>query len=315
MGEPRLTSTSNVLCFALPVSVVGRPYAARVITSGSAGSGLLGEEATARGIEVILDGSRGEVEVSRYAQALTDTVWLLTSIDRIAVQEANARLRWTVADLSANGVLRARLTPRAIPEKRSVGSVSVPPTALVEGLQRLTERAEIPDLFTEASVQRVDRLGAPSKGLRGVTLAPVSAAGDVGAAVPISDAVRNNAKAAIAPREATLGSVTGVLDVLNARSRGAMRGSVYNPRTRHAVTCIVPPARASEFVEAFGRRVLVGGTLRRNELGQAISIEVAELQVLPETFRAPTVDELLGVDPGWTGELTTAEYLARVRGA
>lgn len=273
------------------------------------------DDGSARGVEVILDGSRGEVEVSRYAQALTDTVWLLTNIDRVAVQEPSARLRWTVADLSANGVLRARLSPRTIPEKRSLGSVSVPPTALVEGLQRLSERPEIPDLFTEAAVQRVDRLGAPSRGLRGVTLAPVTATGDVGAPVPISDAVRNNAKAAIAPREMSLGSVTGVLDVLNARSRGAMKGSVYNQRTRHAVTCLVAAEVASTFVEAFGRRVLVGGTLRRNELGQAISIEVAELQVLPENFRPPAVDELLGADPAWTGELSTVEYLARVRGA
>lgn len=94
-----------------------------------------------------------------------------------------------------------------------------------------------------------------------------------------------------------------------------MRGSVYNPRTRQAVTCLVPPSTASQFVNAFGRRVLVGGTLRRNELGQAITIEVAELQVLPEDFRAPTVDELLGIDVDWTGELSTADYLARVRGA
>jgi hypothetical protein len=287
-----------------------------VTTSADSGTTLTGSGGPARGVDVILDGSRGEVEVARYARALTDTVWLLSSIDRLEVQESRAaRLHWTVDDLSANGVLRARLTPRAIPEKRSEGSASVPPTALVDGLFALAQRPEIPDLFTEASVQRVDRLGEPSQGLKGVTLAPVTADGGVGEAVRISDLVRSNAKAAIAPRETSVGSVTGVLDVLNARRRGPMRGSIYNPRTRHAVTCLVPVESADAFVEAFGRRVLVGGTLQRNELGQVISVEVAELQVLPEGFRTPTVDELLGLDPSWTGDLSTADYLARLRGA
>lgn len=269
----------------------------------------------ARGVEVTLDASRGDVEVSRYAQALTDTVWLLTHIDRLAVREIRARLRWTIADTSANGVLRARLTPRTIPEKRPAETVGVPSRALVDGLIALTARSEIPDLFTEASVHRVDRLGEPTRGVRGVTLAPVTVDGDVGQPVPITETVREHAKAAIAPRETSTGSVVGVLDVLNARSRGRIKGSIYNARTRHAVTCVIPANHSSQFVEAFGRKVLVGGPLTRNELGQVISIEVAELQVLPEDFRTPTVDELLGIDPGWTGALPTAEYLARVRGA
>lgn len=269
----------------------------------------------ARGIEVSLDGARGDVEVSRYARALTDTVWLLTHIDRLAVRETQARLRWTIADTSANGVLRARLTPRTIPDKRPAETVAVSPRALVDGLMALTERPEIPDLFTEASVHRVDRLGEPTGGVRGITLAPVTADGDVGQPVPITETVREHARAAVAPRETSTGSVVGVLDVLNARSRGRIKGSIYNARTRHAVTCVVPADHSSQFVEAFGRKVLVGGLLTRNELGQVISIEVAELQILPEDFRTPTVDELLGIDPGWTGDLSTAQYLARVRGA
>lgn len=298
---------------AEPDFVARTAYAARV-TMTAPPEGWAGDD-PARGVEVVLDGSRGEVEVSRYAQALTDTVWLLSNIDRLAVRETTARLRWTIADTSANGVLRARLTPRTIPEKRPAGTVGVSPRALMDGLRALGERPEIPDLFTEATVHRVDRLGEPNKGVRGVTVAAVTVSGEVGAPVPITETLREHAKAAIAPRETSVGSVTGVLDVLNARSRGRIKGSIYNAGTRHALTCIIPADRSPEFVEAFGHRVLVGGPLTRNELGQVISIEVAELQVLPDGFRAPTVDELLGIDPQWTGDLSTADYLARVRGA
>lgn len=269
------------------------------------------DEDAPRGVEVILLGPSGQVEVQRYTKALSDTVWLLTTIDRLAAQQA-PKLRWIIADTSANGVLRARLTPQT---QRPAATATIPSRALVDGLHALTERPEIPDLFTEASVQKVDRLGKPSGGVSGVTIAPISESGQVGEAIPVSEALRKHARDAIAPQERSVGSVVGVLDVFNARRKGPVRGSVFNPRTRHAVTCLIPHEQAPNVAEAFGRRVLVGGPLTRNELGQVIRIELAEFQVLPDDSRSPAVDEILGVDPGWTGDMTTDQYLARVRGA
>lgn len=275
---------------------------------------LLGEGTDLQGIEVVVDGARREVEVTRYTKALNDTVWLLQQIDRLAYHQA-PRLHWAIADTSSNGVFRARLIPRTIPSKRPALSAHVPPQALVEGLAALSERAEIPDLFTEASVQRVDKLGEPTGGIRGVQLAPISDAGSVGQPVRVDEALRQHARSAIAPRERSVGSVAGMLDVLNARRQGVVRGSIFNPRTRRAVTCLIPAARIEEVTSAFGHRVVVGGPLTRNELGQVIHIELVDFEVQPKDFRVPTVDEILGIDPGWTGELSIDDYLTRVRGA
>jgi hypothetical protein len=46
-----------------------------------------------------------------------------------------------------------------------------------------------------------------------------------------------------------------------------------------------------------------------------IRIELVDLEILPDDFRVPTVDEMLGVDSQWTGELSTDEYMESVRGA
>jgi hypothetical protein len=94
-----------------------------------------------------------------------------------------------------------------------------------------------------------------------------------------------------------------------------VRGSIFNPRTRRAVTCLIPAARIEEVTSAFGHRVVVGGPLTRNELGQVIHIELVDFEVQLKDFRVPTVDEILGIDPGWTGELSIDDYLTRVRGA
>lgn len=266
------------------------------------------------GVAVVIDGARREVEVARYAKALTDTVWLLQQIDRLAFNQA-PRLRWTITDTSSNGVFRASLMPRSIPEKRSARSATVSPEALVGGVASLAERSEIPDLFSEASVQRIEKLGEPKGGVREVQLAAISETGEVGHFVHVDEIVRAHARLAISPREQSFGSVSGILDVLNARRRGVVRASIYNPRTRHAVTCTIPAERLDQFTDAFGQRVLVGGPLTRNEVGQVIRIELREFELLPPDFRVPTVDEIVGIDSQWTGNLSTDEYIARVRGA
>jgi hypothetical protein len=170
-------------------------------------------------------------------------------------------------------------------------------------------------LFSEASVHRVDKLGELTGGIRGIELAPISESGTVGDPVRVDEALREHARSAIAPQETSTGSVSGLLDVLNARQRRVLRGSIYNSRTRHAVTCLIPVDRVGDVTGAFGRRVLVGGPLTRNEVGQVIRIELVDLEILPDDFRVPTVDEMLGVDSQWTGELSTDEYMESVRGA
>jgi hypothetical protein len=267
-----------------------------------------------QGIEVVVDGARREVEVARYTRALTDTVWLLQHIDRLAFQEA-PRLQWAISDTTSNGVFRAKLTPRTIPNKRPAASAHVPPQALVDGLVSLTSRAEIPDLFSEQSVHRVDKLGELKGGIRGIELAPISENGSVGEHVRVDEALREHARSAIAPQETSTGSVSGLLDVLNARQKKGLRGSIYNPRSRHAVTCLIPLDRVNDVTGAFGHRVLVGGPLTRNEVGQVIRIELVDLEILADDFRVPTVDDILGIDAQWTGGLSTDEYLERVRGA
>ncbi len=58
--------------------------------------------------------------------------------------------------------------------------------------------------------------------------------------------------------------------------------------------------------------MLVGGELHRNVLGQAVRLDMTELQVLPERSATSTFD-ILGISPNWTGDLSTEEFMRQVR--
>jgi hypothetical protein len=59
--------------------------------------------------------------------------------------------------------------------------------------------------------------------------------------------------------------------------------------------------------------VVVTGVVRRNGAGQMVSILVEELEILRNDNELPTVAELVGSDPDFTGGLPADEWVRRVR--
>ncbi|WP_433793287.1 hypothetical protein [Actinoplanes sp. CA-252034] len=89
---------------------------------------------------------------------------------------------------------------------------------------------------------------------------------------------------------------------------------MLNEETRRAITVRAAPDQADVLRDAWGKRVLVGGELQRNIAGQALRLDMTEIRILPERTSVSAYD-ILGIAPGWTGDLTTDEYMQQVRSA
>jgi hypothetical protein len=64
---------------------------------------------------------------------------------------------------------------------------------------------------------------------------------------------------------------------------------------------------------AWNKRVVAGGILTRNAAGQAVRLDLEELILLPDETEQISAWNLLGIDPDYTGALSTDEYLDRTR--
>lgn len=78
---------------------------------------------------------------------------------------------------------------------------------------------------------------------------------------------------------------------------------------------MVPDSMTEDLRTARRHRVSLSGKVRRNARGQAIRIEVDQLELLPEgNSGRPSTEALLGVGADWLDGLTVDDFLREVRG-
>lgn len=260
------------------------------------------------GIEIVVDAPRRTLQPQQYMRVLVETRLALEEVDKLALPGRQQRLDWVIEDVSVNGVHRAVIVPRHIPHKRTIPTVTGTTAGLVRGVERLHEKAEIPPLFSSATVGRVSEIGKPV-GDR-VTAVHIRSTDDNEQATVDSTTVEHAKRATHTARQA-FGSVEGRLDVL-ARRRGRVSALVVDDRTRRAVTVRAADDDAEQLRQAWGERVRVGGVLLRNAAGQPIRLDMTEMMVLPGREPVSAWD-ILGVAPDYTGDMTTEEFIAHAR--
>jgi hypothetical protein len=268
-------------------------------------------------LDVRISSARNErVELARLTKTLSEVRMALAEIDRVYVLRGR-RPRWVVSSLrDYPDSLLVRLTASAT-RRRDTSSMLAPAEALVSGVDALQRVPEVPQYYTESTVDRVLKIGEPGQGVSEVSLATVNGKVDIDY-VPVSEPVRQHAREAVRGTETSLGSVAGWLDQMNARrfGKGVLVVSLFDSLTHRAVTGYVPAAMESQVHELWRRRVLARGRVTRNGRGQVVRINIEGFELLPEDggARVP-VDELLGIDRDWIGGQDVDEYVREARRA
>jgi hypothetical protein len=128
----------------------------------------------------------------------------------------------------------------------------------------------------------------------------------------LSPQAAENIAPLISPRRTSLGSVEGKLGLIAIHKKPRFR--IYEVVTHKAVTCDFDEKRWLDRVkEALGRRVIAYGIVYYNIKGEPLRVELDNLRVMPDRSDLPQIDDIGGMDPGFTGELSTTEYIKSIR--
>lgn len=263
-------------------------------------------------VEVGITGADGGIAVRAYTQLLSHVRFMLEEIDRLSAPGEASRPEWAVTSTrTRDHRFTASLLPRTVPEQRSSDSLSIPPVALVDGVRSLADLPEIPHLFSEPIVSHVFQMGQQigKNGITGVSMVNVN--GERSPEAPITDVVRQNARSAIKPASVAWSSLVGVLDVISAR-REKRRVGLLTDQGR-AVMCNVEKLPREMVFEAFERRVIAAGRLRRNGSGQAVRLDVESLEILPPVESYVSARDLLGAGRGIIEPIDEGEFMAVLR--
>ncbi|GAA4024977.1 hypothetical protein GCM10022247_56790 [Allokutzneria multivorans] len=262
-------------------------------------------------VEVLLNADRN-LSLSGYTSILTEIRLALEEVDRLAIPTRSPRLDWAVQSLSGSQKLRIILAPQEIPSHRPPNTIALASNGFVAGIGELHQEPAIPPLFSARTVERVQKVGdhMVKERLRDIKLTQL---GRCQMNAIIDTQTVDKAKQAVRPAQRAWGSVTGKVEVLVARNEQHPKAQIVVEGTRRAVDIRGNAEHRDALRDAWGRRVMAGGELTRNSLGQPVRLSLTELHVLPEKDSSLTAWDILGMAPSATGELTTTQYMDLLR--
>lgn len=135
---------------------------------------------------------------------------------------------------------------------------------------------------------------------------------DLSQTVEISAKASANIDQLLKIRKRSIGSIEGTLETISVH--GKPRIIVYLGRTRKAVTCRFDgEGLLDQATSLLRRRVVVSGIVHSNAKGEPMRVDAEHIRALRRNDELPSIAEMGGMDPNFTGDMSTEEYLRSIR--
>lgn len=254
-------------------------------------------------IRLKLEGEAGTIPVQAFLDAVENQVKILQDLDAAISGEPKGTLEWFVADLR-RGSLEVITESRPRADYHDIGAeVS---RSLITSIEQVETQGTTPPYLSDKGMKSVQRLlntVGPSKA-SGLLLASPSE----GVEFTVTARAAANIKQLLPVRSHALGSVEGRVEMINIH--GGSRFVVYEAHTLRAITCKFDRQNGLESVRgALGKRVNVSGIVHSNARGEPLRMDVEDIRILRDRDKLPSIESIAGIDPDFTGALSTKDYL------
>jgi hypothetical protein len=258
-----------------------------------------------------VEGEHNDVALDAFVDVLKRAQLILRELDSAISGNPRGKLDWKIVELGINS---ADAVIEAAPPEDDERLPLLVSTSFVSGIQTIEQGEVMPPYFSEMAVKRVGQISR-KVGRGGVTGFEAEIRnGQTGPVSPPQHAELTSRAASsvaqlLAPKYSAYGSVIGTLGQINVQ-RG-LTFNVYEGLSKRAVKCKFEDEQFEAVKEALRRRVIVSGTVERNESGEPLRVNEPELVAIPEDEIATS--EISGLDPDMTGGLPVADYVRTLR--
>jgi hypothetical protein len=240
-----------------------------------------------KGDNITLDFDGIVVSPETLRQAVSGFVELLCEISS-EVAGSGKTPKWTIEVQKGSAVFIARPIADNLTHRASIETID----AITSGL-RLLERGptSTPAFFNDRALKAARNLGSLTEGKhKRLTYLRVRSKGKP---LEITPRASVSADQLIAGQHSAYGHVEGKLQTLS--ERGQLQIVVYDDLFDKGVNCFIDNEHAQAAIKAFGKRVSVGGLIRRDSEGRPLSIKVENIRIFREPTELPSLDELQGI--------------------
>jgi hypothetical protein len=258
-------------------------------------------------ITLIIEGlpeDNGQVRLGAFMNQLQKLNATITKLDREANEGKQATV-YRIAELSYKSPVRVVLEPFALPKNPYVGH------AIVESLGRVTHALENGSDLSGLDADLLEDIRGLAKPV-GKTVANVTLLFN-DHRFDLTDKVASKVDIALSVDEECEGSIEGMLEQINLHD-GANVFYVYPEIGPRKLTCHFPARLYDDAVSAVGRKVEVSGTLHyRSGATFPHQVQVKQIEAFPYESELPDWDDLRGMAPDATGELSSEDFIRELR--
>ena len=255
----------------------------------------------------------GEITLSDLSSTIQHISGVLQDLDVAAANDLRGALRWRVSVLEKKsppllGVTAepiARLDPQTRKMVRRDTSLAVE-KLLLESVRAL-DSGENPQGMPTDTIRKIYKLAAGSK-----RIGNIEVYSDADASVEISETTLAGINKVLGSTSQSKGSILGKLEAITVHDVNEIR--VWDENTNIAVRCQYPDGFEENIKNLLRKRVLVGGMVTFNAIGQAVSVRVESITSYRSDDTLPTIEEVSGLLKEPTDEkFTLAEYMEHLR--
>lgn len=251
------------------------------------------------------DKDNGLVRLPDFVRSLNTLMDALSKIDRIVTKSNTASVYFRITELKYSSP--ATVETEILPLRANVLHMTAITDKFVTGFQEI-ERGSIPPDFNRALLEDYKTLSQ-----RGQDKPPIVISSNGTQCLATPKIVAEIAMV-LNKEESAKGSVSGILEAINIHA-GTNKFYIYPIAGAEKIECNFPESIKEVAVSGVGRRVLVHGELKyraREEF--PTSVKVDTLEVFPPENSLPTFLQLKGIAPNATGDLSSEDFVSKLRG-
>ncbi|MBL8236832.1 MAG: hypothetical protein JNM66_05405 [Bryobacterales bacterium] len=261
-----------------------------------------------------IKGDPNSVSLETYSQATLQVMGILRELDTAISRRSTGTLNWYISRLHNNGTLLLEVLSKQRQLKRQTAvpaDVSAEVAAsFITGLDNIEHHGTSPPYLTDSGMRKVKGMVSliHKNGAKGF----VASAPDVKKSVDVSERSSKTIDELLPVKTEAVGSVEGRLEAISIH--GSKKFVIYHSVSNKAVNCLFDQQRIMDKVLlTLGGRVVVFGEVFSNAKGEPVRVAVSDFDLIDVAGRLPSVSEIAGSDPNFTGSLSTEEYIRSIR--
>jgi hypothetical protein len=249
-------------------------------------------------------GEGSVVDLPELVGTMGNFLGLLREVDSAVAQKKKGNLRWKVTTLQNDPSPLVGVTPMLRPSVTADDTSRRVEEELISNVSSLTERGERNRYLSDAALARVEKIAktAPKIGASSIY---TDAKRDFRLVTAVTAKTLSQVVDMTSVKSRSFGSVVGKLDSISVHRGNEFR--VWDEQSNRPVRCTFGAQQEGLAKELLRHRVIVTGMINADRSGRPLSLKVETLNGA-ELKDLPTIEEMKGLIPNFTGGLTLHDF-------